>query len=683
MRRCTILVSLFFSIIANNAFTQEAPALGYVPDMDSPAILQRVERFLDEYIDPKHSAEYRQAVGKIFLMQLNFVDATGSPERTTINNVQTINGETTLSLSRRGKQTTFSIDDDNRNCEKAIILRNKSIIALNWFVKSEDYEGASWGTAFGATDSLLETIAKITTLEKLELGGGIMTDNGLKKLASLTQLKTLVFREGYHSIPGPPAVPTLTYSTFDALHGLVNLETLVLPSGDLFQPNADCTPLFRALPHYPRLKSLGAVKGELSPQNMQRLSQCRELEELTLKGTMPVPCLEELATLPNLKNLSLDISGCNQSFTVAHFPALEGLSFQWSIDTSDQKKAGDIPIITFTSLLKLKQFWFNSTPCDFHVVVSNNPNLQTLRIDAVRVHVSDSPPPIPKTFFTLENLPALTGVGIGFPGAECNITNTPQLVVLHLPTNTLLSLDAFPRPGSSPDFYGSGMSFGSLTEESVLPNTPGTFTGLTWLKEGSPAVLLHLLRFSPKVKDLQLGESVITPEIFEAIVQMTELEKLTLSRCTLPDGIDFSQLKTVKCIAMSDMNLPAVLGHFPAVNELRLDKCTSPAEFSLVNMPALTGFMIDSHTGCKTLLVKDMPHLAYAHVPMGLPSPPAKSGQSDCESVVFLGCPMLRDGMFPHDVKHLDIRSTQFTREHRLVRHYLDIRRPVPVILLD
>jgi len=63
--------------------------------------------------------------------------------------------------------------------------------------------GYEYGTAFGATDSLLETIAKITTLEKLELSGGIMTDNGLKKLASLTQLKTLVFHEGYHSIPGP------------------------------------------------------------------------------------------------------------------------------------------------------------------------------------------------------------------------------------------------------------------------------------------------------------------------------------------------------------------------------------------------------------------------------------------------------------------------------------------------
>ena len=682
MRTTIILSSLFFSFIASNAFTQEPPALGYVPDMTSPAILQRVERFLDEYIDPKHSAEYREAVGKIFLTQLNFVDGTGKPARTFISNVQAVNDERIISLSRTGKQETFSIEDENRDCEGAMILRNKSVIALNWFIENTDYEGATWDTAMGATDSLLETLAKITTLEKLELGGGSMTDDGLKKLASLTQLKSLVFREGYHSISASSTSLALTYSAFDSLHGLASLEELTLPKHGI-QPDADCTPLFRALPHHPRLKTLHGVKGKLTPQNMQYLLQCRELESLSLSGTMPVPCLEILASLPKLITLSLDISGCNQSFVLTHFPALEGLSFNWSNAPTEQGQADNVPALTFTALPELKQFWFYSTPCDFHVVVSDNPQLRTFRVAPIRLPVSDAPPPISKPVFTLENLPELTGVGAwqSPPGTKFTIANTPQLVVLHLPSAPIiLSLDAFPRPGSSPDFVGSGMFFGGLAEGSLLPNTPNTVTGLQWLQKGSPEVLLHLLRLSPKVKELQLAETVITPEMFEAIVQMTELEKMTLTRCTLPEVIDFSQFKALKWLEMSEMNLPGKLGHFPALNELRINKCTSPAEFTLVNMPALTRLRIESHTGCKFFLVKDMPRLTWAQVPMSLPSPPAEYYHSDCESIVFEGCPSLHNGMFPYLVRRLDIRGTQIKRGDFCLKNLID-NRNVEVLL--
>ena len=88
MRRCTIFVSLFFSIIANNTFTQEVPALGYVPDMESPAILQRVERFLDEYIDPKHSAEYRQVIVRPTFQRCDITANLCNSVRFTLSNSQ-------------------------------------------------------------------------------------------------------------------------------------------------------------------------------------------------------------------------------------------------------------------------------------------------------------------------------------------------------------------------------------------------------------------------------------------------------------------------------------------------------------------------------------------------------------------------------------------------------------------
>ena len=646
-----ILTSLFFLVIAGHAFAQEEWAQDYVPDMTSPAILERVERFQEEHIDPSHSAEYREAVKKILLIQLNFIDSTGHPEKVIIK-TKTENGETVVSLSRPGTGVAdFSTESDDRWSKGAMTLRDKSVIALNWSADRADYEGASGSVSMQAYDSLVEILAKITTLEKLELGNLSLTDDGLKALDSMTQLKSLVFRKhGYEH-------DTLTYPALDSLHGLVNLEELVVDYGYHSAPEMDSTPLFQAVTHYPRLKKLYADRVELTPKNLRRLAQCRELEELALLGPMPEPCLEILASLPKLKKMMLGVSDCGQSFEFSRFPALEILGFGCSLLTTEKDGT---PVITFTDLPELKSFEFYSARYDYHAVIYDLPKLQAFYVGRSR-YVSFAFHSVlcrgknyylpGKAVVDIENLPALTEVDVRDfnRGTKFRIARTPKLDSLHLPsynTPITLSLDVFPH---------SKMFGGDLAEDSEIPEEPNTLTALQWSQEGSSAILLNLLRLSPKVKDLWLIKAEITPEMWEAMAQMTELENLGLGACTLPEDIDFSQLKTLKKLNMGGSILPAEVGHLPDLTELTFINSTSPAEFSLVNMPALTRLNMYMSSGGQTLLVKDMPSLEYAEVGSG-------------KSVVFEGCPSLKDGRFPYDAKRLDLRGTQIKKEDGCLR---------------
>jgi len=195
------------------------------------------------------------------------------------------------------------------------------------------------------------------------------------------------------------------------------------------------------------------------------------------------------------------------------------------------------------------------------------------------------------------------------------------------------------------------MRCGSLSPDSKLPEGQNTLIRLQWQKNGSPEVLRNLLLASPKTKELNLADVDIVPEMFDAMLRMAELDKLTLFQCTLADGVDLSQLKTLKQLEISSMNLPAELGHLPELEKLRLSECTTPEEFSLVDLPAVTRIDIDDHTGGRSLHVKDAPHLGYIHT------------ASPCwEFMVFEGCPSLQNGSFggsDSQLKRLDLRRTK------------------------
>ena len=315
---------LLLALISGNVFAEEVskPLLEYVPDMTSPAIRQRVERFLTEYLDtPKHSPEYRQAVGEVFLRQLYFCDDTAKPERTLIHDVKMVNGEKTISLFRRGRQESFSIEDDNRYFEDAMTFRDKSVIALNWRVESEDYEGSMWSTGYpGVSDALMETLAKITTLERLDLCNSWITDKGLVKLAPLTQLKSLQFSE-INPLSG--ISPRFSFAVFDSLHGWVNLEELLLAS--VRQTGADSASLFRALPNYPKLRKFSALGLELNRKNMEALTSCDKLESLDISGTLTEPCLDLLGKLKSLQTLRLHLRTNGHAVELPPLPALTEL----------------------------------------------------------------------------------------------------------------------------------------------------------------------------------------------------------------------------------------------------------------------------------------------------------------------------------------------------------------------
>ena len=308
---------LLLALISGNVFAEEVPKpqLGYIPDMTSPAVLQKVERFLDEYIDPKHSPEYRQVVGEVLLTQLNFCDGTGKPQRTTISGTIKDDGETIISLFYGNYGMTPNIDSIDRAMKTAMVLRNKSVVALNCYLEETSYrdehdEFDANGYTYPVPpvcfdDVLLETIAKITTLERLELCSGRTTDTGLKKLAPLTQLKSLRFIECASG-----GLYRFSYAAFDSLHDLVNLEELDLKNrpnitGHSYQAGADSAPLFRALPNYPKLRKFSAFGLELNRKHMEALTSCEKLESLDISGTLTEPCLDLLGKLKSLKTFSL------------------------------------------------------------------------------------------------------------------------------------------------------------------------------------------------------------------------------------------------------------------------------------------------------------------------------------------------------------------------------------------
>ena len=649
----TLIVIALLTVVAIAQPLSEADLKAIEDAQNINEHYRQVCLFFDEYL-AEQSKEYRDAVKRICLIQARnieptrFWQVTFSPQKPEPGAVAYIGSR-------------FRIADNHFFDAGGITIRDHKVVGLTFTV----YE--DWDTVSGhmiptyLNNDVMNYIARIPTLESLDLSGGSITDVGLAKLAGMHSLKELTFNETWRF--GSGGSTYLTGSAFQHLHGLTQLEVLDLANNKFDGKNQkfESDIFFEALSHYPKLKKLNVgTSVEITPQTMQWLSQCRELEELRLSGTMPEPCLEILAPLSKLKNLYLGIGGCNRSYKIPGFPALDYLEFTTSGNT-------DVPIvITIADLPELRSLWlsvFSGYNCQ--VVIFNTPKLM-----GITPHFREIGNTIFRTEHFIEEIAQPQ-----FPNGE-------------------LSLLSLMQWGKQEPFYRVRHS-----NASELPEGIKAITRLTWFANDTPEVLPNLVRTSPNAQNLalinfelshltqELFEAVrqlneleetdlhlididMTPEVFETILPLDKLQALSLTRCTLPDMRDLLQIEGLRRLNLLSMELPAEFGHFPRLEELTLRECTSPIELSLINLPAVVRIDIWSNRGRPSLLVKDAPHLEYFRTVV-----------ASWDSMVFENCPSLRDGHFVSDtewnrrypgINRLDLRGTQIRADHPSVKHIID-----------
>ena len=580
-------------------------------------------RFFDDYL-AEQSAEYRDAVKWICLKQAQSIDKL---ERISFNSNKPAKPDETVSISYKDPAPQFQ----GGGSAGSILLRNNKVFALHFVADfTHDCGCCTFDIAPGyLDDNFMDYIARITTLEYLDLGGGKITDAGLAKLAGVHSLKELSlggtgqYTQSYgdNITRVAPSKHHITGSAFQHLHGLTQLEVLDLStdesSGGGLWTNIkkESGILFEALSHYPKLKKLLVRNVDLTPKTMQWLAQCRELEDLHLTGTMPEPCLDILEPLTTLKKLYINVDGVSRSFAIPKFSALEALYFYWSAEKVARESA---PTITVAALPELKSLSFSNTLYSY-IAVYDNPKLAS-----------------------------------------------------------------YPEPVQF--YFGEG-----FTEKKLLQQAR---TSLSVQGESGTETVLNTLQSAPNTNELILSNVDVTAEILEAMLQMTELESLSLLRCTQPKELDFRKFQTLQQLSISFMNLspddyaqmhslkqlsligvqlPAEFGHLPALEKLVLRECV-PKDLTLVNLPAVTRIEIWEHNRNRggSLLVKDAPRLEYFKNVVTYWH----------DSQAFEGCPSLKDGQFmrvgewadyPLPPKtRLDLRGTLIRKDDPCVKHIID-----------
>jgi len=167
------------------------------------------------------------------------------------------------------------------------------------------------------SDTTLEHIAGITTLESVNAGTAMVTDVGIERLVSLTNLKELTVGGNKLSDNGLQALrqmPGLTFLDLNGRQGTdanvwaismsqVGLEAIVTLK-ELRELRFGCTSLSIGLE--------GAKFGTVSNQNVgirwiERLKALPKLEKLKLQGCSRVDdeAVKLLATMPNLREVDL------------------------------------------------------------------------------------------------------------------------------------------------------------------------------------------------------------------------------------------------------------------------------------------------------------------------------------------------------------------------------------------
>jgi len=177
------------------------------------------------------------------------------------------------------------------------------------------------------TDAGLASIAKLRNLEVLHLNGtAMMTDNGLKALASLPKLRHLRLAgpftdRGVQALASMPSLkvlwlesPNVTEESLRYLAQSKSLERLCVPWLDRITDRS--MSYFRSMP---RLKALGVGNAWSPDAGVATLASLTNLEVLALKGgpRLTDQGLPPLAAMPKLRALQIYNSGITEQGVAA------------------------------------------------------------------------------------------------------------------------------------------------------------------------------------------------------------------------------------------------------------------------------------------------------------------------------------------------------------------------------
>jgi hypothetical protein len=199
-----------------------------------------------------------------------------------------------------GKREDLSIDRDK-------LLNSFSVVDLK-------------GTAIGQgnCDESLKVLLKLPKLRDLRLSYKIedqLTDQGLRNIAQLKELKSLELRSCY-----------ITDNGLSALSGMTKLENL-----DLGNCNQITDDGFQKLKGLTKLQTLDLGGTSITDQSIKQLAQMKDLQSLSLPYmNLTDASVKSLATLSKLKFLQLSESGISAAGLAKLKSALPGCQIEWS-----------------------------------------------------------------------------------------------------------------------------------------------------------------------------------------------------------------------------------------------------------------------------------------------------------------------------------------------------------------
>ncbi|MBC8868787.1 MAG: hypothetical protein H8E44_05190 [Planctomycetes bacterium] len=246
-----------------------------------------VARLLDQEL-AEQSSDYRAAVEEIFYRQVVFCDGTDRPDRVTVSWAPGKQGELRLSLHSPGRHNYGDNHPD------AITLYGGAVVGLTFSIESNIDACPCGGPEFPdyLDDEFLKTIARIDTLESIDLSCSGVTDAGLKTLAQLKNLRSVNLER-----------TTLTCDGLKHLGTLHHLETFAYSPGDRsgrieWIPAQVC----EIAAGHRHLRDLRLEWVEFDKKAARALAACAELESLKVTGTL----LEADALLAFEGNASLE-----------------------------------------------------------------------------------------------------------------------------------------------------------------------------------------------------------------------------------------------------------------------------------------------------------------------------------------------------------------------------------------
>jgi len=553
---------------APNAGSQALPSSIQWPDRwEGVSLKADVAWLLDEELAAR-SHEYRAAVEEIFYRQAVFCDGRDKLARVQVRRGSSDDGETTLTLYSPGR------DGYGDTLKEAMTLRDGAVVGLTFCVENnfDSCPCSSWLHPECLNDEFLKTIARIDTLEAIDLSSSHVTDAGLKTLSTLHNLRSVNLKH-----------TAVTCDGLEPLGTLDQLETFKYSQADtrVRQPPRLCHLVAR----HPVLRDLYLESVELTSEAAAALSSCSHLEKLDLQqSTMEAGALGAFAGHDRIANLSLVVaSDAAEPILLNGMPGLEDLYFT--------AKGANLEI-EVTGLPALRQLSLVARRDAPEIAEGREPTTVDEEVGhAPRLSV-DGLASLEQASFTVHDGQFAVAAETG----EIRLGRLPSLATLYL-----FKLDGKLNARNELPALTQLASYEAADKASLyraLPRCPNleelkTYGGTDPVKRSPRPVeaddvatvfeLKHL-------KKLQMASVRGRPLAFESFLKLPRLKELTLRDCELSESFEAA-------------------GH-PVLEMLHF-QWTSPRYVTVRHMPMLSRFVVTNSDRLETAKLIDCPALEW------------------------------------------------------------------------